>query len=100
MCLKCSRCRRLCSVCYSVCRRRWGVGSVCRVLEVPEVMRCMLLCVVFVLEVMRCVLFCMLEVPEVMRCVLPYMLEAVEGGRRLLEVLGMWLGLGVPKVGG
>jgi len=38
-------------VCYSVCRRLWRVGSVrwrcCEVsemLEVPEVIRCMLLC--------------------------------------------------------
>src|SRR5438876_423422 len=46
------------------------------VLEVPEAMRCALLCM---LEVVEGVL-CALEVPEVMRCVLLYTLEAVKGG--------------------
>ena len=43
--------------------------------------------VVEVLEVIRCVLFCMAEVLEVMRRVLLCMLEAAEGEFCLLEVL-------------
>ena len=80
------------------------------VLDVPEVMRSvllrtlevvrsMLLCVLEVFdamdvsEVIRCVLLCMLEVfdamdvSEVIRCVLLCMLEAVEGRLCLLEVM-------------
>ena len=62
-------------------------------MEVVEVMRCVLLCIVEVVEgavcllealevpdVMRCVLLCMLEVPEVMRHVLLCMLEAADDG--------------------
>src|SRR6266513_427996 len=30
VCCRCCRCRRLYAVCYSVCRRLWSVGSVCR----------------------------------------------------------------------
>ena len=55
-------------------------------LEVPEVMLCVLLCLMEVLETpeaMRCVLLCMLEEPEVMRCVLLCMLEVLE----MLEVM-------------
>jgi len=37
------------------------------------------LCLLEVPEVIRCVLLCMLELPEVMRCVLFRTLEAVEG---------------------
>lgn len=40
-----------------------------------------------VLEMMRCMLLCLLEVPEVMRCVLLCMLKAVEGELWLLEML-------------
>jgi len=76
------------------------------VLEMPEAMRCMLLCMLEAVEgrlclldvlevpdVMCCVLRCLLkaldvlEMPEVMRCMLLYMLEAVEGELCLLEVL-------------
>src|SRR6266480_716740 len=83
-------------------------GELC-LLEVPEVKRCMLLCILEAVdnwlclleefeapEVMRCVLLCMLEAvdgrlcsleaPEVMRCVLLCMLEAVDGTLWLLEV--------------
>ena len=38
------------------------------------------------LEVLYCVLLCMLEVPEVMRCVLLCLLEALE----VLETLEVW----------
>ncbi len=50
-------------------------GELC-LLEVPEMMRCVQLClpeeseVLAVPEVMRCVLLCILEVLELMRCVL------------------------------
>ena len=63
------------------------VGSV--LLEVLEVMRCVLLCMLEAVEGVLCSLKLLevLEVPEVMRCVLLCMLEAVEGGLCLLEVL-------------
>ena len=48
------------------------------VLEMPEVIRCALLCMLEVLEVP--------EVPEAMRCVLLCMLEAVDGRLYLPEV--------------
>ena len=57
----------------TVCWRRWRVGSV---LEVLEVMYCVLPCM---LEDVQGEL-CLLEVPEVMRCVVFCMPEAVEGG--------------------
>jgi len=64
-------------------------GRFC-LLEVPEVMRCVLLCTLLrmleVSEVMRCVRLCMLQVPEVMRCVLLCILDAVEGTLCLLQV--------------
>jgi len=44
------------------------------VLEVPEAMRCVLLCILEVVEVR----FCSLEVLEVIRCVLPCLLVVVE----------------------
>ena len=63
----------------------------------PEVIRCVLLCMLEAVEgelclleeldVMRCMLLCMPEVPEVMRCVLRCTLEAREGGLYSLEVL-------------
>jgi hypothetical protein len=90
-------------------------GEFClsEVLEVPEVIRCVLLCMLVAVEgefnfedlkfplwqFSRCsllfgMLFCILEaieselcLLEVMRCVLLCMLEAVEGGLCLLEVL-------------
>jgi len=55
-------------------------------LEVPEVVRYVQLCL---LEV--------LEVPEVMRCVLLCMLEGMEGGLYLLEVLDVLDVLDVPE---
>src|SRR6266480_2387227 len=96
-------------------------GGLC-LLEVPEVMRCVLLCmleaveggfyllkVLKVLESMRWMLeaveggLCLreaLEVLEMMRCVLLCMLEAVEGELYLLEVLESmrWM-LEVVRVG-
>ena len=50
--------------------------SVLKVLEVPEVMRCVLLCKLEAVEGGLCLLE-VLDVPEVMRCVLFFMLEAV-----------------------
>jgi len=60
------------------------------VLGVPEVILCVLLCILEAVEGG----LCLLEVPEVMRCVLFYMLKAAEGGHRLLEVLDV---LDVPE---
>jgi len=116
----CWRCWGGCAVFGSVCRRLWKwlcLREVLEVLEVPEVMRCVLLCI---LEAVvgslcwRCWGGCAVfgsvrwrvwrwlclrevlevsemleasEVPEVMRCLLLCMLEGVEGGLNLLEEL-------------
>jgi len=56
------------------------------VLEMSEVMRCVLLCMLEVVEG-ELSLFNVLEVPEDMRCTLLYMLEAVEDALSSLEVL-------------
>src|SRR5436189_2234689 len=81
--------------CVLVCMLDAVEGGLCllEALEVPEVMRCVLLCVLEVPEAMRCVLLCMLEaglsllevfdvlkVLEVMRSVLLCMLKAVGRG--------------------
>ncbi len=50
-----------------------------KVLEVPEAMRCVLICSLEAVEGWLCLLE-MPKVAEVMRCVPLYMLEAVEGG--------------------
>ncbi len=64
-------------MCFSVYWRLWRVGSVrWRCWEVPEGMRCVLLCM---LEAG----LCLLGVLDVMRCVL----RAMEAGLCLLEVL-------------
>ena len=52
--------------------------KVLQVLEVPEVMRCVLPCMLEVLDVFE--VLERLEVPDATRCVLLCMLEAVEGG--------------------
>ena len=57
-----------------------------KLLEVPEVMRCVLLCMLEAVEGGLCLLE-ILEAPKVMCCVLFCMLDAVEGGLSLLEVL-------------
>ena len=54
-----------------------------RLLEVLEVMRCVLLCMLEALEGV----FCLLEVMEVICCVLLCMLDAVEGVRCILGML-------------
>jgi len=62
------------------------------VLEVPEVMRCVLLCLLEmldVLDVMRCVLRCLMEVLEVMR---------VSELMRVSEVMGVSEAMRVSKV--
>ncbi len=56
-------------------------------LEVPDVMHCVLLCMLLCMLEPREGGLCSLEVVEVMRCVLLCMLEAVEGGLWLLEEL-------------
>ena len=48
-------------------------------LEVPEVMRCVLLCMLEAVEGGLCLLEA-LEVPEVIRCLLLCMLEVAENG--------------------
>ncbi len=70
-----------------------GERYLLEVLEVPEVMRRVLLCM---LEVLKGGL-CLLIVPDVIRvrCVLLSTLEAVDGGLCLLEVLAVlegWMG--------
>jgi len=60
-------------VCYSLYWRLWRVRSVYGGVGGAGVIRCMLLC--------------MLEVPEVMRCVLFRVLEAVKGMSDVLEVI-------------
>src|SRR5436190_6169165 len=57
-------------------------GGICllEMLEVPEAMCCVLLCILEVMEAMRCMLLCMLEVlevPEMMCCVLLFTLEVL-----------------------
>ena len=68
--------------------RLWTVGSVCwryvlDVLDVPEGIRCVLLCMLEAVDGGLCLLelrvLDVLDVPEVTRCVLLCMLEAVEG---------------------
>src|SRR5436190_685031 len=83
--------RKVCDVCWSLLEvldamrcvllrmleameGRLCLLEILHVLEVPEVIRCVLLCM---LEAIRCVLLCMLEV---VRRVLLCMLETVEGG--------------------
>ena len=63
-------------------------------LEVLEVMHCVLLCMLEAVEGG----FCLLEVPDVMRCVLLCMLEAVEGGLCLLGLLEVLEVLEVPEM--
>jgi len=65
-------------------------------LEVPEVVCCVLLCMLEIFDVLEALdvpevlcrmLLCLLELPDAMHCVLLRMLEAVEGRLCLLEVL-------------
>jgi len=63
----------------ALCASQFVGGA--EVLDVPEVMRCVLICLLEILKVMRCVLLCLLEaleVPEAMRCVLLCLLDVLE----------------------
>ena len=83
-------------MCHVLLRMREAVDGELCLLEMLEVMRCVLLCLPEVSEVMRSVpmldvqdvpkvmLLCLPEVSEAMRCVLICMLEAVE----VLDVTG------------
>ena len=77
-----SNCWRACAVCCS-CTLEAGEGGLSSlemlVLEVPQVIRCVLLCMLEAVEG-RLMLLGLLEVPEMMRCALLDMLEAVEVG--------------------